>query len=70
VPGLLDTKKRQEDAFYMSLYFWVGSQVKKVPGSLDKKGGEKIPSMFHLCLMKDGTVFPRFLSHEPGIGKR
>jgi hypothetical protein len=30
------------------------------PGSLDKKGGRKIPSMLHLCLIKDGTVFPLF----------
>jgi hypothetical protein len=28
------------------------------PGSLDKKSGRKISSMFHLCLIKDGTVFP------------
>jgi hypothetical protein len=40
-----------------------------VPGSLDKKGGRKIPSMFHLCLIKDGTGFPSpFLSNEPGTG--
>jgi hypothetical protein len=27
-------------------------------GFVRKKGGRKIPSMFHLCLIKDGTVFP------------
>jgi hypothetical protein len=31
-----------------------------VPGSLDKEGGRKSPSMFHLCLIKDGTFFPLF----------
>jgi hypothetical protein len=37
------------------------------PGSLDKKGGRKVPYMFHLCLIKDGTVFPLFsLTNEPG----
>jgi hypothetical protein len=38
-----------------------------MPGSLDKKGGRKIPSMLHLSLIKDGTVFPLFfLFDEPG----
>jgi hypothetical protein len=32
-----------------------------VPGSLDIKGGRKIPSRFHLCLVKDGTVFALFV---------
>jgi hypothetical protein len=44
------------------------SQIQRsVPGSLDKKCGRKIPSMFHLCLIKVCTVLPLFLSYEPGI---
>jgi hypothetical protein len=37
------------------------------PGSLDKKGGRKIQSMFHLCLIKDGTVFPLFCLTGPAL---
>jgi hypothetical protein len=39
-----------------------------VPDALDKKGGRKFSSMFRLCLIKDGTGFPLFLSNEPGTG--
>jgi hypothetical protein len=39
------------------------------PSSLDKKGGRKIPSMFHLCLIKDGTVFPLFCVRNPALVK-
>jgi hypothetical protein len=38
-----------------------------VPGSLDKKGGRKIPSMFHLCLIKDVTAFPLFCLTNPAL---
>jgi hypothetical protein len=40
-------------------------QLSTVPGLLDKKGGRKIPSLFHLCLIKDGTVFPLFCPTNP-----
>jgi hypothetical protein len=29
--------------------------LNNVLGLLDKNGGKKIPSMFHLCLIKDGS---------------
>jgi hypothetical protein len=40
-----------------------------VPGSLDKKGGRKVPStgMFHLFLIKDCTVFPLFCLTNPAL---
>jgi hypothetical protein len=38
-----------------------------VPGSLDKKGGRKIPFMCHFCLIKDGTVVPLFCLTNPAL---
>jgi hypothetical protein len=36
-------------------------------GSLDKTGGRKMASMFHFCLIKDGTVFPLFSLNNPAL---
>jgi hypothetical protein len=37
------------------------------PGSLDTKGGRKIPFIFHLCLIKDGPVVPLFCLTNPAL---
>jgi hypothetical protein len=42
-------------------------QPTAVPGSLDKKGGRKIPSRFHLCFIKDATVFSLFCLTNSGL---
>jgi hypothetical protein len=60
------TGRRLLREFYPMRFLCIEHRDTSVPRSLDKKSGRKIPFMFHLYLIKDGTVFPPFLSNEPG----